>query len=63
MIDLKDKKLDDGMLDEVYGGRFINPVINKGILFGKKNDDDKNANNSETNPGQRLTTPDNIMRA
>ena len=63
MIDMKDKRIDDDMLEEVAGGRILDNFTGNGILFGKKNDDDKNLNISENKPGQRITTPGTIMRA
>lgn len=63
MIDMKDKKIDDDLLEEVAGGRFMANIGGDGILFGKKNEDDKNLNVSQNKPGQRITTPGTIMRA
>ena len=63
MIDMKDKKIDVDLLEEVAGGRFTGNIGANGILFGKKNDDDKNMNISDNKPGQRITTPGTIMRA
>ncbi len=61
MIDKKDKKIDDELLEDVVGGKFLF----SDRLFGKKNEDDKNPNVvlSDNKPGQRVTTPDTIMPA
>jgi hypothetical protein len=59
MIDKKDKKIDDELLEDVVGGKFLF----SDRLFGKKNEDDKKLNVSDNIPGQRVTTPETIMRA
>lgn len=62
MLNLKDKKIDDERLENVAGGRF-NPYDPRGaFVFGKSEEGDSKVVASKQN-GQRVTTPETIMRA
>ncbi len=59
MMEMKDKRIDDELLENVSGGK----NLFGDRFFGKKNEDDKKMNVSGTYPGQRVTTPETIKRA
>ncbi len=59
MKDIKGKKIDDNMLENVSGGK----IIFDDKLFGKINEDEKKTNEAGIKPDQGISMPGTMMQA